>query len=174
MSAKTLNVGVISLGWMGRLHTRSYKQLQERFPEVDVKINLAVACDPIEETRRVAVDELGFDRAVSDYRELLADPEIDVVSICSPNFLHREIALAAIEAGKPFWIEKPMGVSAAESREIAEAAEKAGLITGVGFNYRHTPLLRSFVSLSTRVVSAVSPMCVPGCLPTMRRSPMGR
>lgn len=147
MSAKTLNVGVISLGWMGRLHTRSYKQLQERFPEVDVKINLAVACDPIEETRRVAVDELGFDRAVSDYRELLADPEIDVVSICSPNFLHREIALAAIEAGKPFWIEKPMGVSAAESREIAEAAEKAGLITGVGFNYRHTPAIEKLREL---------------------------
>lgn len=147
MSAKTLNVGVISLGWMGRLHTRSYKQLQERFPEVDVKINLAVACDPIEETRHVAVDELGFDRAVSDYRELLADPEIDVVSICSPNFLHREIALAAIEAGKPFWIEKPMGVSAAESREIAEAAEKAGLITGVGFNYRHTPAIEKLREL---------------------------
>ncbi|MGO1402614.1 MAG: Gfo/Idh/MocA family protein [Flaviflexus sp.] len=147
MSAKTLNVGVISLGWMGRLHTRSYKQLQERFPEVDVKINLAVACDPIEETRRVAVDELGFDRAVSDYRELLADPAIDVVSICSPNFLHREIALAAIEAGKPFWIEKPMGVSAAESREIAEAAEKAGLITGVGFNYRHTPAIEKLREL---------------------------
>ena len=52
MSAKTLNVGVISLGWMGRLHTRSYKQLQERFPEVDVKINLAVACDPIVLTKR--------------------------------------------------------------------------------------------------------------------------
>lgn len=139
MSAKTLNVGVISLGWMGRLHTRSFKQLQERFPEIDVKINLSVACDPIEETRRVAVDELGFDRSVAEYQDLLADPDVDVVSICSPNFLHKEIALAAIEAGKPFWIEKPMGVSAEESREIAEAAEKAGLITGVGFNYRHVP-----------------------------------
>lgn len=147
MSATTLNVGVISLGWMGRLHTRSFKQLQERFPEIDVKINLSVACDPIEETRRVAVDELGFDRAVAEYKDLLADPDVDVVSICSPNFLHKEIALAAIEAGKPFWIEKPMGVSAEESREIAEAAEKAGLITGVGFNYRHVPAVEKLRSL---------------------------
>lgn len=149
MSAKTLNVGVVSLGWMGRLHTRSFKQLQERFPEIDVKVKLLVACDPIEETRRVAVDELGFDRAVSDYRELLADPEVDVVSICSPNFLHKEMALAAIAAGKPFWIEKPMGVSAEESREIAKAADAANLVTSVGFNYRHVPsieLLRSLIA----------------------------
>ncbi|MEZ7897548.1 MAG: Gfo/Idh/MocA family oxidoreductase [Flaviflexus sp.] len=149
MSKKTLNVGVISLGWMGRLHTRSYKQLKERFPELGVDVSLAVACDPVEETRRVAVEELGFDRAVADYREVLADPEVDVVSICSPNFLHKEIALAAVEAGKPFWIEKPMGVSADESREIAEAVENAGLVTGVGFNYRHVPaveLLRNLIS----------------------------
>ena len=146
---KTLNVGVISLGWMGRLHTRGYKQLVERYPDLGVELNLAVACDPIEETRRMAVEELGFDRAVADYKELLADPDVDVVSICSPNFLHREIALAAIEAGKPFWIEKPMGVGADESREIAQAAAQAGLITGVGFNYRHVPaieLLRGLVA----------------------------
>lgn len=146
---KTLNAAVISLGWMGRLHTRSYKQVQERFPEMNAKINLAVASDPNEETRRVALEELGFERAYADYREALADPDIDLVSICSPNFVHKEIALAAIEAGKPFWIEKPMGVSADESKEIAQAAEKAGLVTGVGFNYRHVPaieLLRSLIA----------------------------
>ena len=64
-----------------------------------------------------------------------------MVSICSPNFLHHEIALAAVATGKPFWIEKPMGVSAAQSRQIAEAAKAAGLITAVGFNYRHTPAI---------------------------------
>lgn len=149
MSEKTINVGVISLGWMGRLHSRSYRQLKERFPELDVDVKLAVACDPVEETRRVAVEQLGFERAVSDYREVLSDPEVDVLSICSPNYLHREIALAAVEAGKPFWIEKPMGVSASESREIAEAVEQANLVTGVGFNYRHVPaveLLRELIS----------------------------
>lgn len=62
---------------------------------------------------RDALDSLGFDRKYEDYRDLLADPEVDTVSIVSPNFLHHEIALAAIEAGKPFWIDKPMGINAA-------------------------------------------------------------
>lgn len=147
MSKKTLNVGVISLGWMGRVHTRSYKQLRERFPHLDVDVKLVVACDPVEENQRVAVEELGFERAVGDYREVLNDPDIDIVSICAPNYLHREIAVAAAEAGKPFWIEKPMGVSSTEAREIAEAAEKAGIATAVGFNYRHAPAIQKMREL---------------------------
>lgn len=141
MSTRTLGVGVAGLGWMGRLHARSYRQLAERFPEIDAKIKLVVASDPLEANRDVAVRELGFDKAVNDFDELLADPDVDVVSICTPNYLHRDMALAAIKAGKPFWIEKPMGVSAAQSREIAEAAEEAGLVSAVGFNYRHTPAI---------------------------------
>lgn len=138
---KEIGVGVISLGWMGRLHTRSYKAMSELFPELGAKVRLVVACDPIEETQRLAVEVLGFEKAVADYQEVLSDPDVDVVSICSPNFLHREIALAAAKAGKPFWIEKPMGVNAIESREIAQAAAQAGLNTAVGFNYRHTPAI---------------------------------
>ncbi|WOQ16892.1 Gfo/Idh/MocA family oxidoreductase [Raineyella sp. W15-4] len=139
MSKKTLGIGVISLGWMGRLHTRGYKGLAEHFPESEASVRLISACDPVAETRKIAVEQLGFGKAVADYRELLAMPEVDLVSICSPNYLHHEIALAAVEAGKPFWIEKPMGTSAEQSRDIAKAAAAAGLITAVGFNYRHAP-----------------------------------
>lgn len=138
---KEIGVGVISLGWMGRLHTRSYKAMSELFPELGAKVRLVVACDPIEETQRLAVELLGFEKAVADYQEVLSNPDVDVVSICSPNFLHCEIAVAAAKAGKPFWIEKPMGVNATESREIAQAAAQAGLNTAVGFNYRHTPAI---------------------------------
>lgn len=144
---KTIRVGVISLGWMGRLHSRSYKAVSERYPELGVEARLVAAADPVEETQRAAVEDLGFERAYADYHDLLADPEIDVVSICSPNYLHEEIALAAVEAGKPFWIEKPMGVNAEQSRNIAKAAEKAGLPTAVGFNYRHTPAIEYMRSL---------------------------
>lgn len=140
-NAKEIGVGVISLGWMGRLHTRSYKAMSELFPELGAKVRLVVACDPIEETQRLAVEVLGFEKAVADYQEVLSDPDVDVASICSPNFLHCEIAVAAAKAGKPFWIEKPMGVNATESREIAQKAAQAGLNTAVGFNYRHTPAI---------------------------------
>ena len=138
---KTIGVGVISLGWMGRLHARSYKAVSEHFPELGVQVKLVAVADPVEEAQRAAVEDLGFERAYGDYRELLADPDVDVVSICSPNFLHEEIALAAVEAGKPFWIEKPMGVTAQQAKAVAQAAAKANLPTAVGFNYRHTPAI---------------------------------
>ena len=112
MSKKVIGIGVVGLGWMGRLHARSYKALAEHYADLDVDIRLVNICDPIEANRIFAVESLGFERSVEEYRDLLADPEVDVVLICSPNYLHREIALATVEAGKPFWIEKPMGVSA--------------------------------------------------------------
>ncbi|MDT3766743.1 Gfo/Idh/MocA family oxidoreductase [Gleimia hominis] len=138
---KTLGVGVISLGWMGRLHTRSYRALAEKFPELNVDIRLVACADILEENQKWATEVLGFERATADYHEVIEDPQVDVVSICAPNYLHHEIALAAAQAGKPFWIEKPMGVSAQQSKEIAQAAAKAGVATSVGFNYRHTPAI---------------------------------
>ena len=138
---KQIGIGVISLGWMGRLHARSYRSVSERFPELGARARLVAAADPVEEAQRAAVEDLGFERAYADYRELLADPQVEAVSICSPNYLHEEIALAAVEAGKPFWIEKPMGVSAEQARHVARAAADAGLVTAVGFNYRHAPAI---------------------------------
>lgn len=141
MTTTPLNIGLISVGWMGRLHSRAYLAAAQHFPDLPVRAALRTAADPDDGGRRHAIDVLGYDHAVADYRELLADPDIDAVSICSPNFLHHEIALAAAAAGKPFWIEKPMGRSATESREIAEAAASAGIVTSVGFNYRHVPAI---------------------------------
>lgn len=138
-STNDIGVGVISIGWMGRLHSRAYLATQHYYPELQTKPRLLIAADPDESGRRFAEDALGFGETTKDFRQLLAHPGVDVVSICAPNFLHHEIALATIEAGKPFWIEKPMGRSAVESREIAQDAAAAGLITAVGFNYRSAP-----------------------------------
>ncbi|MFT4135994.1 Gfo/Idh/MocA family protein [Microbacterium sp.] len=139
MAAQELGIGLVSVGWMGRLHSRAYLAARHHFPELPVRARLVVAADPDQGGREHAVAALGYERAAADYREVLADPAVAAVSICAPNFLHREIALAAAAAGKPFWIEKPMGRSAAESRDIARAAADAGVVTAVGFNYRHAP-----------------------------------
>lgn len=138
---RTLGVGVISLGWMGRVHSRAYRWVNERFPELGARPHLVSCADPMSAAREYAADQLGFARVTEDYRDLLVDPEVDIVSICAPNFLHREIALATAAIGKPFWIEKPMGVSADESRDIADEARAAGVVTAVGFNYRHAPAI---------------------------------
>jgi predicted dehydrogenase len=135
-----LGAGLISVGWMGRLHSHAYRAVRRHYDDVP-RARLVIAADPDAGGRAHAEDALGYAETTADYRDVLAHPDVDVVSICAPNFLHREIALAAIEAGKPFWIEKPVGRGSAESRDVARAAETAGLITAVGFNYRHAPAI---------------------------------
>lgn len=136
-----IGVGLISVGWMGRLHSRAYLATKQFYPELTQHPELVIAADVDESGRIHAKESLGYAEVTEDYKEVLAHPEVDVVSICAPNFLHHEIALATIQAGKNFWIEKPMGISARQSQDIAEGAAKAGLITAVGFNYRHVPAL---------------------------------
>ena len=88
-----------------------------------------------------AAAALGFARATSDWRSLVGDPDIDVVNITAPNALHKEMALAAIAAGKHVYCEKPLAPLAVDAREMAEAAEAAGVKTQVGFNYLCNPML---------------------------------
>lgn len=135
----SIGVGLISVGWMGRLHSRAYLATRHFYPELSRHPRLVIAADPDESSRLHATDALGYEETTTDYKEVLAHPDVEVVSICAPNFLHHRIALDTIAAGKPFWIEKPMGRSALESREIAEGAAAAGLVTAVGFNYRAAP-----------------------------------
>jgi predicted dehydrogenase len=143
-----LGVGLISVGWMGRLHSRAYLAAAHHYPELAARAVLVMAADPDEGGRHHAGDVLGYRQTAADYRDVLTNPDVDIVSICSPNFLHREIALATITAGKPFWIEKPMGRGVRESREIARGAATRGLVTSVGFNYRHAPA----IALARRLV----------------------
>jgi predicted dehydrogenase len=126
---------------MGQLHSRAYSALPVMFPELGIKPRLIVAADTNPERAQYAVDVLGYERGVTDYHEVLADPEVEVVSICAPNFLHAEIGAAAAAAGKAFWIEKPVGRSAEETQAVVDAADSAGVETAVGFNYRNAPAI---------------------------------
>ena len=134
-----LGVGLVSVGWMGKLHSRAYQALPYVYPETGIRPRLVHAADTAPDRVVYAREVLGYERASTDYREVLADPEVEVVSICAPNLLHREIGVAAAEAGKPFWIEKPVGRNVEDTAAVAAAANAAGLVTSVGFNYRHAP-----------------------------------
>lgn len=138
-TARELGVGLISVGWMGRLHSRAYNAVHTVYPDLGVRTRLVHAADTAGDRVRYAQDVLGYERGSADYRAVLADPDVDVVSICAPNVLHREMGVAAAQAGKPFWIEKPVGRTARETAEVAAAARKAGVVTSIGFNYRHVP-----------------------------------
>jgi predicted dehydrogenase len=132
-------VGLISVGWMGKLHSRAYRALPTVYPELRLRPRLVHAADTAADRVTYARDVLGYAKGSADYRAVLADPDVDVVSICAPNVLHREIGLAAAAAGKHFWIEKPVGRDARETGEVAAAARKAGIVTSIGYNYRHAP-----------------------------------
>ena len=132
-------VGLISVGWMGTLHSRAYQAIPLVYPELKIRPRFVRAADTAAGRAEYARDVLGYARAGTDYRDVLADPDVDVVSICAPNMLHREIGVAAARAGKPFWIEKPVGRDAAETAAVAAAARAAGVTTSIGYNYRHVP-----------------------------------
>src|SRR3954449_7201775 len=134
-----LGIGLISVGWMGKLHSRAYQAIPVVYPELKIRPRLIRAADTAPDRADYARDILGYAKASTDYRAVLADPDVDVVSICAPNLLHREIGIAAAEAGKPFWIEKPVGRDAAETAAVAAAARSAGVATSIGYNYRHAP-----------------------------------
>src|SRR3954447_6113331 len=138
-SRRDIGVGLISVGWMGKLHTRAYQAVPSVYPELGLRPRLVSAADTAGDRVEYAKDVLGTGRGTPDYHEALAAPDTDVASICAPNMLHREIGIAAAKAGKPFWIEKPVGRDATETGEGAAAARAAGVATSIGYNYRHAP-----------------------------------
>ncbi len=133
-----IGIGVVGLGWMGRVHTAAYRRVLEHFPQIGATPRLVVAAD-ISEARRAHAERVGFERTVADWREVLADPEVDAVSITLPNAMHREVAIAAAEAGKHVWVEKPVGRGLADTEAVADAVRRAGVLNAVGFCYRFAP-----------------------------------
>jgi predicted dehydrogenase len=142
-------IGLISVGWMGKLHSRAYQAIPLVYPELKIRPRFVHAADTAADRADYARDVLGYARAGTDYRDVLADPDVDVVSVCAPNMLHREIGVAAAQAGKPFWIEKPVGRDAAETAAVAAAARAAGVTTSVGYNYRQVPAVERVRELIT-------------------------
>ena len=138
---RTVGVGLISVGWMGKVHSRAFQMLPIVYPDLNIKPRLVIAADNVQERAEYARDVLGYERCTVNYQDVLNDPEVDVVSICAPNFLHAEIGIAAAQAGKAFWIEKPVGRGAHETEAVQKAAVDAKVVNTIGFNYRHVPVV---------------------------------
>lgn len=88
---------------------------------------------------KVAKEKIGFNRVTDDWKVLVNDPDIDLVDIATPNAFHYQVAKSALEAGKNVYCEKPLSISADESKELAELAAKKGVINYVGFNNTQNP-----------------------------------
>jgi predicted dehydrogenase len=139
--ARKLGIGVVGLGWMGRVHTASYRRLVEHFPELGVEPRLVIASD-LAADRRAHAERVGFEATTEDWRAVVEHPDVEAVSVTTPNVMHREVALAAIAAGKHVWVEKPVGRGLDDTLAVAEAAERTGVVSGVGFCYRFAPAVQ--------------------------------
>ena len=140
--ADDLRVGIVGFGWMGQVHARALSRLPQHFPETPLRPRLVAVADnaPDDRTAR-AVAAYGFEQRFDDWRDLLA-ADVDLVCVTGPNFIHRDVAVAAAEAGKHLWVEKPAGRTSQETAEIVAAVEQAGVQAAAGFNYRNVPAVQ--------------------------------
>ena len=134
MKRDIVRIGIVGTGFMGKAHASCY--------QAEGHARIAMIASRTEAHARALAEQVGADAWTVDYRELVANPEVDAVDITVPNHLHREVALAAIDAGKPFLVEKPLARTVAEADEVIAAAHAAGVVGVYGENMRFSPALQ--------------------------------
>lgn len=136
---KEIRIGLVGAGWMGKAHSAAMLSEQLLFgPDYGVPVFEMVA-DSNEASAKDAQHKIGFKRMTADWRELVQDPNIDLVDVATPNAFHYEVAKATLENGKNVYCEKPLSISADQSKELAELAQKKGVVGYVGFNNTQNP-----------------------------------
>jgi predicted dehydrogenase len=140
-SNASLGVGLIGTGYMGKCHALAWNAVKSVFGDV-ARPRLELLCETTEAYAQARAQEFGFARSTSDWRALVQDPAIDVVSITTPNAFHAEMAIVALEAGKHVWCEKPMAPAFADALAMNAAAERSGRVAILGYNYIQNPAFR--------------------------------
>ena len=136
-----IGVGLVGYKFMGRAHSNAYRQVAHFFDVDPIPIMRAI-CGRNESAVASAAQSLGWESYETDYRTLVARDDIGLVDVSTPGDSHRDVVLAAIAHGKHVICEKPLANSLAEAREMVEAAERAGIIHMVNFNYRRVPAVQ--------------------------------
>jgi predicted dehydrogenase len=133
--ADNVRIGIIGAGAVSEYH---------HVPgiRIDPRAELVAVCDPNEKLLKQREHDWGPVTTTTDYKQMAADPNVDAVIIATPNFTHREIALACIAGGKHVMCEKPLGLNFAESAEMYRAARDAGVRHMTAFTYRFAPSMR--------------------------------
>ena len=139
---KEIGVGVIGTAFMGKAHSLAYVAAGTAFGG-GLRPRLEVLCDINADRGKAKYLEMGFDRSTTNYMDVVNDPAVELISICVPNAVHKEIAVAALKAGKHLWCEKPMATDLTEAEEMLAAARASKCQTILGYNYTQNPLVHS-------------------------------
>lgn len=141
---KKLKVGLVGAGFMGKAHVVAYSNMPKFFWPAPAVPVLKTVCDINPEIAADAKDRFGFQESCTDWHDIINDPEIDIVSICTPNDSHAEISIAALKAGKHVLCEKPIASTPEDSKAMAQAADevkKDGIISMCAYQYRRVPAI---------------------------------
>jgi len=136
---KVFNIGLVGYGGIGKFHTVNWSNLNLYYPDLPVKIKLHGAAAQTQESAERSVSEGGYGYGTTDYLDLINDPEIDLIDICTPNDTHFEIFEAALKKGKHIYIEKPLALNLDQALEMHKMAKSAGSAIQIAFNYRFIP-----------------------------------
>jgi predicted dehydrogenase len=141
-----IGIGLIGTGYMGKCHALAWNAVTAVFgtgPRPSL-LHLAEVSPALAAQRAV---EFGFVRSTGNWRDVIADPDVGVVSITTPNKFHAEMAIAALAAGKHVWCEKPMAVTLADAERMAAAAQTSARVAVLGYNYIQNPAIRQIGAL---------------------------
>src|SRR5271165_3277390 len=141
-----IGVGLIGTGYMGKCHALAWASVRAMFGDVP-PIRRVALCEVEQGLARRRAEEFGFETATTDWRALVSNPAVNVVSITTPTGLHAPIAIAALEAGKHVWCEKPMSSALADAERMAAAAQASRRIAILGYNYIQSPAIRYIARL---------------------------
>ena len=144
---KKLNVAIIGAKFMGKAHSSSWSRVH-RFFDVPFEPVLKVACGRPGGSLESFANRWGWESISSDWLETVNNPDVDIVDIAAPTYLHHDIAIEAAKAGKHVFCEKPIGLSHQQGVEMYDAAEKAGIVHYLNHNYRRCPA----VALAKRII----------------------
>ncbi len=139
---RPLGVAMIGYAFMGKAHSNAWRNVASYFDVPAFEQRVLVGRDSAGVA--AAAEKYGWAESATDWREVIARDDVDIVDICAPGWMHAEIAIAALEAGKHVLVEKPLANTLAEAEAMAEAARAArehGVQSMVGFNYRRVPAL---------------------------------
>lgn len=142
MSIPTIGVGMLGYGFMGKVHTECYRQIRMYYDPWPADIRLVGVATAHTKSAEHARDQAGYEFCTTNWREVVEHPDVDVVNICTPNGQHHEQVLAALEAGKHVYCDKPLATTAEEARDMTRAAEKSGCVHQMVQNNRFIPALR--------------------------------
>jgi len=138
---KEYGVGMIGYGFIGKVHGYSYKNMPFYYRDPPCRVRLVGVCTSRLETALEAKEQGGFLLATTDYEELLEREDIHIIDCCLPNYLHKEVVIRALKAGRHIYCEKPLALNLQEAKEIYEVAKESGVKHQITFQYRFIPAI---------------------------------